>query len=225
MIRPENDDDAPSLPRWSAVTTEWLLGALLIAGPLTLGATEAWGQIIVLPLIVLATIVVLAGIWSSPRVRVVGHWTYLPIALLLLVAIAGRAPLPTSLQTALAPGLTALRHELLSLAGRSVADSASISVYPLATERQLRLLLAGASLFFRRGSGLYGRDAPTTTTADAHDHRGRARNGPAVDRPVRGQRQDDPRHRLRARIHTLARSQTTVTSGSSSTCRSARPRR
>lgn len=141
-------DVRTELPRWSNRTVECLMAALLIAGPVTFGALDAWAQTIVLGLIAAMVVVTLAGAWTSRGFRVVRTWTFLPILLVLLIGAVQLLPLPRGILNQLQPGLNDLRQQAETFAGVDSSASVPPSAYPLATERQLRLLLGGAALFF-----------------------------------------------------------------------------
>ena len=146
--------------RWDYVL-EGLLIALFAFCPFAYGARDDWTQQPVLgsaaawsPEIVLvlaaAMAVVLAGKLALQRgARFVWSWAYLPIGLFLLVGAFQLIPLPAHLLGTLSPQTLQTKTELLRDLpdGPHLLRSMTLSFYPLATSRDLWMLLAVVTVF------------------------------------------------------------------------------
>ncbi|MBP7936775.1 MAG: O-antigen ligase family protein [Phycisphaerae bacterium] len=122
---------------------ELILIGLLAFMPLAFGAVEAWSE-----LVILVAAVVLAGCVAlrfmiTREVRPVWSWTYVPMALFVLLVALQLVPLPARVVQAIAPHTAATRTQLLAdLPDASrVLDTMTLSFYPLATAHNLRLIL------------------------------------------------------------------------------------
>ena len=129
---------------------EWLLISLLAFMPLAFGAVEAWSEQFVVALAAAISLCFLLKLLLEKNTRLVGSWAYVPMALFILVAVVQLIPLPTSLVSVISPNTAATKKELLSdlpNAGE-VLSSMTLTFYPNATKHDLRLVLAGAAVFF-----------------------------------------------------------------------------
>lgn len=129
---------------------EWLLISLLAFMPLAFGAVQAWSEEVVIALAAAISVCFLLKLLFEEHARPVWSWTYVPVALFILVAVFQLIPLPTSLVNAISPNTAAIKKDLLSDLASSDAsfESMTLSFYPNATMHDLRLVLAGAAVFF-----------------------------------------------------------------------------
>jgi tetratricopeptide (TPR) repeat protein len=136
-------------PEWADRTIEVLLITLLALGPLALGVVHAWSEEIVVALAAALCLTFLLKLVMFPTTPFVWSWTYIPVALFLLVAAFQLLSLPFALVSAISPHTGALKTELL----RDLPNAAEIlsdmtlSFYPRATKHDLRLVLAVAAVF------------------------------------------------------------------------------
>jgi len=135
--------------RFDAVI-ECLLIALLAFMPLAFGAVEAWSEMVVICLACAIALCFALKMVVRRDVRLRWSWTYLPVALLLGLAVVQLLPLPAWLVSVVSPNTVSQKSALLAdvPAGVSSGDSMTISFYPNATEHDLRLLLAVGAVFF-----------------------------------------------------------------------------
>ena len=131
--------------RWD-MAVEGILAALLTFMPLAFGAVEEWSELVVIAAAgaLLLIVAVRAAVDRTFR----PPWTaaYVPLVLFLLLVAFQIMPLPRGFVGTISPVTEATRAELLADVDRS--DSlTTISLYPLATARGLRLVLAAASIF------------------------------------------------------------------------------
>jgi len=129
---------------------EWLTIALLAFMPLAFGAVQAWSEEIVVAFAAAITICYLVKLIFEQDVRPVWSWTYVPIALFILVAVLQIIPLPADLVAAISPNTAATKKELLGDLPNAAAllRYMTLSFYPNATRHDLRLVLAVAAVFF-----------------------------------------------------------------------------
>ncbi|MFC1633549.1 O-antigen ligase family protein [Planctomycetota bacterium] len=129
---------------------EWLVISLLAFMPFAFGAVEAWSEQVVVTLVAVICICFFMKLVFEQNARVLWSWTYVPIALFILVAIFQLIPLPTRLMGAISPSTVATKQELLGDLPNSNAllRSITLSFYPNATKHDLRLVLAIAAVFF-----------------------------------------------------------------------------
>ena len=128
---------------------ELLLLTLLAFGPLAFGVVHAWSEQIV---IALATAVALLFCFKRFLFRTTPlgwTWTYIPVALFILLVVFQLLPLPPAFISAISPNTAALKTELLAdVPGAAQTPSAmSLTFYQHATRHDLRLLLAVAAVF------------------------------------------------------------------------------
>jgi Ca2+/Na+ antiporter len=146
-------DQPPAVPpvRNTLLETvvEILLGSVLVFAPFAFGAVEGWSQLILFSLVGLLCICFFLHLLISRKLPVVGTWTYLPIALYLLLIFVQLVPLSSRVTGLISPNTAALRTKLLGdlpNAGQ-VLKQATLSFYPAATRRDLRVVLAAAAVF------------------------------------------------------------------------------
>jgi len=126
---------------------EWLVISLLAFMPLALGAVEAWSEEVVVVLAAAICICFLLKLVLREDTELIWSWTYIPLALFVLVAVFQLIPLPGGLVGSIAPGTAAVKSELLGDLPNAVS-SMTLSFYPHATKHNLRLALAVAAVFF-----------------------------------------------------------------------------
>jgi tetratricopeptide (TPR) repeat protein len=128
---------------------EVLLIILLAFGPLAFGVVHAWSEQIILAIAASMLGVFLVKCIILPNTSVVRTWTYLPVALFILLALFQILPLPSAVVSAISTNTAKLKIELLgNVPGAEEAlSSMSLSFYPLATKHNVRLILAVAAVF------------------------------------------------------------------------------
>ena len=153
----------PSLP--SSVDSDWhtsdslwdwfflaLLAALLAFLPFSLGAVEAWSELVVVCAAVLLAIGLLLRDWFDPDFRLGRSWTYLPLLGILVLIVVQLVPLPARMVGAISPRAVELREELLGKGSLGelapAADAqATLSLCPYETSHDLRMAIVFAVLF------------------------------------------------------------------------------
>ena len=129
---------------------EWLVISLLAFMPLAFGAVEAWSEEVVVVLAAAISLCFLLKLVYREDAELIWSWTYIPLALFVLVAVFQLIPLPSGVVGSIAPGTATVKTELLGDLPNadSVLSSMTLSFYPHATEHNLRLVLAVAAVFF-----------------------------------------------------------------------------
>jgi len=129
---------------------EWLVISLLAFMPLAFGAVEAWSEEIVAVFAAAISVCFLLKLVFQKEAKLVWSWSYIPVALFILIAVFQLIPLPAGLVNAISPNTAATKKELLGdLPNSSVLlKSMTLSFYPNATAQNLRLVLAVAAVFF-----------------------------------------------------------------------------
>ena len=131
--------------RWD-VAISGLVVALLVFMPATFGAVEAWSQLIVVvgAAVLAGTVALRAALdrdfWP------IATWSYVPLALFILLAALQLMPLPVGLVRWLSPATVATKQEMLGDMFEPMRLT-TLSFYPLATVESLRLLLVGTTVF------------------------------------------------------------------------------
>ncbi|MGC4030172.1 MAG: O-antigen ligase family protein [Tepidisphaeraceae bacterium] len=123
--------------------TDGLMAAMLVFMPLAFGGLETWAQEAWFVLIALLGGVVLVRPIVDRETPLVASWAFVPILLFVLLAGVQLLPIRGELLNAVSPGTLRLKEELL---GR-LAGPQTLTFYPFATVRQLRIVLAGAAVF------------------------------------------------------------------------------
>jgi len=136
--------DAPYTPLDRAI--EWLLIGLLAFCVLAFGAVVAWSEAIFLTIGCAIAILFAVKLIARRDARFVWSWTYVPIALFVLLVIAQLIPLPNAAIKAISPNTLETKTRLLADLS-DVTGATSITFYRESTLRQLRLVLAMAALF------------------------------------------------------------------------------
>ncbi len=149
ITRIHNNVSGISLSRFDDVI-EWLVISLLAFMPLAFGAVEAWSEEVVLTISGAIFICFLLKLVFERGVRLIWSWAYVPIALVILVAVFQLVPLPTQLVSAISPRTVATRQEFLQDLPNSseLLKFMTLSFYSNATKHDLRLVLAVAAVFF-----------------------------------------------------------------------------
>jgi len=125
---------------------ECMMAALLAFMPFAFGAVEPWAEEVVVVLAGMMALCLLLKFLLQPGTRGVWTWAYVPLGLFLFLVVLQQIPLPSGVVSLVAPNIVKFKTSLLS--GLSVPDGGTtISLYPLATQRALRLALAVAAIF------------------------------------------------------------------------------
>ena len=135
---------------WFDKVIEWLLISLLAFMPLAFGAVEAWSEEVVIALAGAISVCFLLKLIFRKGAGIVWSWTYVPVALFIIVAVFQLIPLPGGAVNVISPGTAAVKKELLGDLPNSsdLFGSMTLSFYPQATKQNLRLILAVAAVFF-----------------------------------------------------------------------------
>ncbi len=128
-------------------TIELLLIGLALFAPAAFGAVEPWSEQIVIAVVALTTICFCLKLLLYPQTPFIWSWTYVPIALFLLLVCFQLLPLPLGVIRFLSPGTVALKTHLLSDISASPPRTMPISFYSWATLHDLRLLLAIVAIY------------------------------------------------------------------------------
>ena len=166
MIRFANDKVGITAKRFDRAI-EWLLISLLAFMPFSYGAVQAWSEEVVIAFTAAISICFLLKLVFRKDTDLVWSWAYIPVALLLLVAVLQLIPLPTGVVQIISPNTAAIKKELLSdlpnacprtncppnaravlpTTAIGAGSSMTLSFYPHATTHELRLVLAVAAVF------------------------------------------------------------------------------
>lgn len=128
---------------------EWLLVALLIFMPVAFGAIDAWSEQIVILISGAILICFLLKLALRPEIVFLWSWAYLPAGLFVLLAAFQLLPLNVAFVETISPRTAMVKTELLGDLpdADNLLSSMTISFYPNAAIRELRLILAVAALF------------------------------------------------------------------------------
>lgn len=130
-----------------ALAVEVLLGGVLVLSPLAYGGVEFGAQRWMMLGITVAIVIQLIRWFAYPKTfRPTFTWAYLPMLAFLALAVVQLLPLPSSIVSVFSPKATEAWNEVSRLVpGEQIHRS--LSLYPLGTERQLRLLLLVCGVF------------------------------------------------------------------------------
>lgn len=147
-LRTALDNSSRAANRFDAVI-EGLIVGLLVFMPLAFGVVHAWSEEIV---VVLSGAIVICFLLRQILNRdqsMIWSWSYVPVALFILIAAFQLVPLPANVVSSLSPNTAILKTELLGdLPNADQAlESMTLSFYPHATAHSLRLVLAIAGVF------------------------------------------------------------------------------
>ncbi len=128
---------------------ELLIIGLLAFMPLAFGVVHAWSEEVV---VVLSGAIIICFLLRQILYRdqsMIWSWSYVPVALFILVAVFQLIPLPTQLVSTISPNTAVLKTELLGDLPNAdqVLEQMTLSFYPRATEHNLRLVLSIAAVF------------------------------------------------------------------------------
>ncbi|HWA48173.1 MAG TPA: O-antigen ligase family protein, partial [Dongiaceae bacterium] len=132
---------------------DWIIEALLLTllafAPLAIGGVQAWSEAVICALAGAMAVLLGVKLIARPGVRFVWAWSYVPVALFLLITLAQVIPLPASLIQAISPQTAELRRELLAPLplGEQALHRMTLSLYPEATLHDLRMLLAICAVY------------------------------------------------------------------------------
>jgi len=126
-----------------------LMAALLAFMPLAFGAAEAWAEEVVVAISGTLIFCFLLKVLIRADAPFVRTWAYAPLGLFVLLVVVQLIPLPSSVLGAISPNTLALKTDLAGGLSRSAREAGgmTISFYPLATQRALRLALAVSAVF------------------------------------------------------------------------------
>ncbi|MBN1126169.1 MAG: O-antigen ligase family protein [Sedimentisphaerales bacterium] len=141
--------DSPHSPEWFDRVIEVLLITLLTFSPLAFGVVHAWSREIFIGLATAITLAFLCKLLLYKNTPFIWSWAFLPVAVIIFIALFQLVSLPTSVVEVLSPNTASLKTELLSDLpdADSVLSTMTLSFYPHATMHNLRLVLAIAAVF------------------------------------------------------------------------------
>jgi tetratricopeptide (TPR) repeat protein len=153
----DTNDETANVTQWTGPEVsdpfdraiEWTLIGLLAFMPLALGAVYAWSELVVM--IGAAGLGVMLALKLIVRrgAKFVWSWTYVPVGVFIGLVAVQLLPLPAGIIGAVSSGTVRLKQELLGdlpNAGDALRRM-TLSFYPHATARDLRLVLAAATIF------------------------------------------------------------------------------
>ncbi len=128
---------------------EWLLIGLLAFMPFAFGAVEAWSEEVVVAIAGAICLCFCAKMALARGSSLPWTWAYLPVLVLVALAVIQLIPLPMSFVGWVSPNTAAQKAKVLAdLRGTaSLPSTMCLSFYTYATEHDLRLVLAGATVF------------------------------------------------------------------------------
>ena len=129
---------------------ELLLISLLVFMPFAFGAVEAWSEEVVIALAAAIIICFLLKLIVEENTHLIWSWTYIPVALFIIVVVFQVILLPTGLVSVISPNTAATKIELLNDLPNSenLLETMTLSFYPQATKHNLRLVFAVVAVFF-----------------------------------------------------------------------------
>lgn len=126
---------------------ECLMAALLAFMPFAFGGVEAWSEEVVLLLAGTMIVCLLLKVVFKRGTSLVWTWAYVPLGLFLLLVAVQLVPLPPSVLAAITPNTVAMKTSLAGGLPQPAGSGMTVSFYPLATQRALRLALAVSAVF------------------------------------------------------------------------------
>ena len=126
---------------------ELLLGAMLLFAPFAYGSVEAWSQQVLFLLTAGMLVALIVDRIARPQQPLAWTWAYAPMLAFLALGSLQLINLPNGLLGVLSPGTVATRQDLLADLPGGAPAAQSISLYPHATLRDLRLVVWVIALF------------------------------------------------------------------------------
>ncbi|TWU25783.1 O-antigen ligase family protein [Bythopirellula polymerisocia] len=138
--------------RTSESTWDWavlvLLTGLLLFMPLSLGAVEAWSELVVVLVAAGLSLCLILRSLLDRQFHVIKSWVYLTLAVILGLIVFQLVPLPAGLVSTIAPHTMEVRAQFLGESGSAPAGGfAKLSLYPYQTAHDLRMALIFVTLF------------------------------------------------------------------------------
>lgn len=127
---------------------EAILLLMLAFMPLAFGAVDAWSELIVVSLAGLMAFCFAAKCIVRGDVVIRNKWMLVPIIAFIVLLILQATPLPRALTGFMSPEAVATKSKLLADIPASANPTLSPSMYPLETERMLRIVAVAAVVFF-----------------------------------------------------------------------------
>jgi len=128
---------------WLGLVIEVLFVAVLAFAPLAYGSVEPWAAHVVTCGAAAIALVAAIRFAVAPGPCRLWDWAYLPAGLFVALVAFQLVPLPAGLVGLLSPNTAALRAELLGPGG----VAGPLSLYPDATARDLRVVLAAVAMY------------------------------------------------------------------------------
>jgi len=148
LSRPAIEPDAIRLPASTAERLiELLLAAMLLFAPFAYGSVEAWGQQVLFLLTAGMLGALIVDRIVRPQQRLAWTWAYAPMLGFIALASLQLLNLPNGVLGLLSPATVAARDALLADLPGGTPDAQSLSLYPHATLRDLRLVVWIVTLF------------------------------------------------------------------------------
>ena len=142
-------DNKSRIPCRLEAAVECLVIALLAFMPLAFGVVHEWSEEVVVVLSGVIVVCFLLRVALAGGRGLVWSWSYIPIALFLLIVVLQLFTFPRDFVSFLSSNTVALKTELLDDMPNAdrVLESMTLSFYPHATAHDLRLVLAVAGVF------------------------------------------------------------------------------
>ncbi len=124
------------------------LAGLLLFLPFSMGAVEAWSEMVVSALAAALVVGLILRVWLEPSFRLVRTWAYLPLVAIIGLIVLQLVPLPRTMIGLLSDNSIKLRESLG--VGESAATEGSfvaITLYPFETTHDLRMALIFIAVF------------------------------------------------------------------------------
>ena len=142
-IHPENRQ-----PGKIDLIIECLLGLLLVVLPLSLGGVKAWSKELAVVIAGAITICFTLKLIVYPQTKLIRSWAYVPVVIFILLAVFQTINLPAGFVGIISPSTASLRNNLLNDSEYAGSlSSMTLSLYPNATNHDLRLILSVFAVF------------------------------------------------------------------------------
>jgi len=153
MPKPSTAIEPPSIAaEWHTTSSRWdciflaSLAGLLLFLLLSMGAVEAWSQLVVVVVAAAMSFGLLLRLWMDRTMRITPSWCYLPLLAILALIVLQLVPLPSGIVATLNPQTVELREDLIGAPAHTTAAT-TLSLYSYETAHDLRMALVFVGLF------------------------------------------------------------------------------
>lgn len=128
---------------------EVLMMVMLVFMPLAFGVVHAWSEQVIISLAGAMAFCLALKYAVRKGAGIVWTWSYVPMFLFVLLVVFQLVPLGSQVVESISPNTAAMKTSLLSDLPKAseILDSMTLSIYPWATRRELRLLLVAVTVF------------------------------------------------------------------------------